>query len=101
MFRQGDVLVVPVAEIPQAAQVVPRDKGRVILAYGEVTGHAHVVDAPEATLLTTTEQERFLRLVTAAPLVHEEHATITLPAGNYQVIRQAEYEPGSARRVAD
>jgi hypothetical protein len=43
LYRQGDVLVQQVDEIPDGLHAVPLDKGRVILAYGEVTGHAHAV----------------------------------------------------------
>jgi hypothetical protein len=104
MYRQGDVFI-RAAEVPRKATEVPRDGGRLVLAYGEVTGHAHVVDAPpeEATLLTDEQERRFLRLVTAAPLVHEEHGTITLPPGTYEVRRQREYTAADmpARQVLD
>lgn len=42
-YRQGDVLLERIAALPSGLQLVPRDKGRVILAYGEVTGHAHAL----------------------------------------------------------
>ena len=101
---QGDVALIPVVSIPAGAREVPRDHGRLVLAYGEVTGHAHVIDAPpsEATLLTDAEQRTFLRLVSDAPLVHEEHGRIELSAGTYRVIRQREWLYGEGeRRVAD
>lgn len=93
LYRQGDVALVPVEAIPESATPVARDRGRLVLAYGEVTGHAHVIDAPEAeaTLLTTEEGERFLRLVGAAPLVHEEHAPITVAPGLYRLPPQVEW----------
>jgi hypothetical protein len=65
-----------------------------VLAYGEVTGHAHVIDAPasEATLLTSEEGERFLRIVgKAAPLIHEEHAALTVLPGIYRLPPQVEW----------
>lgn len=104
MIRQGDVLLVRVDQLPEGASVVPRDNGRLVLAYGEATGHAHVVDAPpaDATLLTTTENDRFLQLVTAAPLVHEEHATIELAPGVYRQVPQEEWADSmEPRRVVD
>ena len=90
MYRQGDVLVRRVTSIPERATPVERDAGRIILAYGEVTGHAHAIKAPEAeaTLLSVSANERFLRLLRDVDLVHEEHTTIHLPAGDYQVTRQ-------------
>ena len=93
MFRQGDVLLREVSTIPDRATPAERDAGRIVLAYGEVTGHAHAIDAPpdEAVLLTSADQARFLSLVVDADLVHEEHDTITLPAGRYAVVLQREW----------
>lgn len=93
LFRQGDVLLRAVDALPDsAARVVERDAGRIVLAYGEVTGHAHAIAAPEsdATLLMT-ERARFLRLIADVDLTHEEHAPIRLPQGTYEVIRQREW----------
>lgn len=105
IYRQGDVLIRRVAGIPDSTKVVPRDNGRIVLAYGEVTGHAHAIAAPptEATLLTDEQEARFLRLVSSVDVVHEEHATITLPPGDYQVVRQREYTAADMepRQVAD
>lgn len=88
--RQGDVLLVPVPSIPDSATEVPRDRGRVILAYGEVTGHAHAITAKGATLLTEQDQ-RFLRIVGTADLVHEEHSTIAVAPGEYRVVIHREW----------
>ena len=42
-IRQGDVLLVPTPKCPSAKAQSAIDHGRVILAYGEVTGHVHEV----------------------------------------------------------
>lgn len=42
-IRQGDVLLKPVSALPSNCTAVPLDKGRIVLAYGEVTGHAHAI----------------------------------------------------------
>jgi hypothetical protein len=93
LFRQGDVLLRAVDRIPGGTTLVARESGRIVLAHGEVTGHAHAIAAPEAeaTLLTTDEQARFLHLVADVDLTHEEHAPIHLPAGLYEVILQREW----------
>jgi hypothetical protein len=98
IYRQGDVLLRAVESIPEAATPVDRDAGRIVLAYGEVTGHAHAIAAPEAeaTLLSVSDNERFLRLVADVDVVHEEHATVHLPAGNYAVIRQRVWTDAAA-----
>jgi hypothetical protein len=52
--RQGDVLLERVGDfdqLPTGLVPVPRDRGRVILAYGEVTGHAHALLEPNVDLL--------------------------------------------------
>lgn len=93
-LRQGDVLLVAVPAIPQAARPVPRVGGRIVLAYGEATGHAHTIRAREATLLAVGD-ERFLRVAAPVELGHEEHASIAVPPGTYRVVIQREYVPRS------
>ncbi|MFN7973047.1 MAG: hypothetical protein U0166_11975 [Acidobacteriota bacterium] len=92
MYRQGDVLVMRVTRPPRAARRVAR-RGRIVLAYGEVTGHAHAI---EDTNVESFEHggRMFLRITGGpATLRHEEHKEIALPAGSYQVVRQREYAP--------
>ena len=98
MYRQGDVLLMSVEEIPEGAKPKGRDGGRVVLAYGEVTGHAHAITEPEALLLDA-ENGLFLQADETVTLRHEEHAPITVPSGSYQVIRQREFSP--SRRWLD
>jgi hypothetical protein len=43
----------------------------------------------------------YIRARYRAAVDHEEHATVMLPAGEYQVVRQREYEPAGWRQVAD
>jgi len=102
MFRQGDVLLVPISDrlLPEAVVPVARDaRGRLVLALGEATGHAHAVGALDADLLADAAEldRRFLRIVTGAMLAHEEHDPIPLGPGLYQVVRQREYVLGGPR----
>ena len=106
MYRQGDVLLAPVGEAPEGLRdpVVPRDdQGRVILALGEATGHAHAIRDPWVTMTEhPTTKVRHLHVVgKPTALLHEEHAPITLPPGVYRVGYQREYSPDEIRRVAD
>jgi len=110
-FRQGDVLLTLLACLPATvdrAAPRPREQGRVILAHGEVTGHAHAIadtlEAPAAALFDDPDgpEGSFVMLVeTDTGLVHEEHGRIDLPAGAYRVTRQREYSPEAIRNVAD
>jgi hypothetical protein len=108
MYRQGDVLIVPIAEAEASAIVsglepFGRDvRERMILALGESTGHAHAVVGQGALYPSAAPLEpMYLHLPQGGRVVHEEHAMITLPPGWYRVIRQREYEPGTERIVAD
>jgi hypothetical protein len=102
-YRQGDVLVVRVGAVPKATVPVPREAGRLVLAHGEVTGHAHAIFADDAELVTSQQaDDQFLQVYgEMVELVHEEHDTICLPRGTYRVVRQREYAPGEVRRVTD
>ncbi len=103
-YRQGDILLLSVPDIHKDARPVPRDRGRIVLALGEATGHAHAIADPEATLLEAPFRQRFLHVLAEGGVLlsHEEHHSILVPQGTYEVRRQREYEPGSAwRMVAD
>ena len=103
-YRQGDVLIERISELPPKLKKLKRVGGRLILAEGEVTGHHHAIADEHCALLAESEtaQVTFLEIKEAvAALTHEEHSTITLPPGNYRVTRQREYSPEAIRRVAD
>lgn len=104
MYRQGDVLIVAVTDLPENLTPVKRDKRGVVLAEGEVTGHAHRIPSRHATLYRSENEARFLRVMGPAPvaLTHEEHTTVEIPPGSYRVTIHTEYVPGELpRQVAD
>ena len=104
-YRQGDVYLVKVDEpIPTNAVPVQSDRGRLVLAYGEVTGHAHVIEDEDVELFTTTADavDRWLRVgPNGATLTHDEHGAIVLPPGTYRQRIQREYSPEQIRNVCD
>ena len=97
MYRQGDVLLVRIdpPDLTQAEQM-PEEGGRVVLAHGEATGHAHAIEADHAALFMLG-RETILHLEHAATLGHEEHALIELPSGDYSVVRQRVYSEAPQR----
>lgn len=101
--RQGDVLIIKakVSSIPAGAKKVEPEQGRIVLAHGEVTGHAHVIEKDAAALFETADGNRYLEVHHLTSLKHEEHDAIKLEPGTYEVIRQVEYTPEEIRRVAD
>lgn len=102
MFRQGDILLIPLPSGNPQGQEQPAVNGAVVLAHGEATGHAHVIRSPRARLFQD-ESRMLLRVEGLLPveLTHEEHATLSIPAGHYQVVRQREYTPEAIRQVSD
>jgi len=104
MYRQGDVLIVPIRAMPKNVKAMGREKGRAVLAHGEATGHAHTVRDARAALFSDPRTMEVFMLVGGddpVALEHEEHNTINIPAGAYQIVRQREYSPGAVRNVAD
>lgn len=100
--RQGDVLLLPVEEIPSGVKLVSRVAGRVILAEGEVTGHHHAISDAEVNLLIGDLERRYLEVgPSGATLRHEEHAAIDVAPGRYEVLIQVEYTPAALIRVTD
>lgn len=99
-YRQGDVLVRRVASIPADAKLQPRT-GDIILAHGEVTGHAHRVKERQADMYGGGGGFYLKVAAGGATITHEEHATIPLAPGDYRVLRQREYYPNEIRNVAD
>lgn len=119
--RQGDVVLVRVASLPDGLVPTPRDKiGRIVLAHGEKSGHGHAIRDPHvmSLRLTTTGEDPtgvsggvdYIEVGGSGPatLNHEyesgqmaEHHPITLPPGIYKVALQREYQPEGIRRAAD
>lgn len=100
-FRQGDILIVAVAGIPEGAKpVIPGPRGYV-LAEGEATGHAHIIEPSSAVKMQSLAEQLFLQVAEPVTVTHEEHGWIMLPEGNYKVVRQVEYSPEELRQVTD
>lgn len=102
MFRQGDVLIVAVDTIPNDAADVKRTKRGIVLQEGSATGHAHAIKQRAASLHATDDGARYLHVVEPVDLTHEEHTTITIPAGDYRVSIHHEHSPAELpRQVLD
>ena len=113
-IRQGDVLLVPIDAIPAGAVAVPREAGRVVLAHGEVTGHAHAFTGTRTMLMELPEPiamrmfsrpvSRFVTVPEPDTLWHEEHTARGVAADNvgaFAVITPREYTPWGDRAVLD
>ena len=110
-YRQGDVLLLEIKSIPKGAVELPRDDhNRIVLATGEMTGHAHAIRNPSVCSLARDEGGplEFLTVIGGADLYHElvsgakaEHDAIQLPSGKYRLARQVEYSPAELKKVSD
>lgn len=107
-IRQGDVILIPVDEIPGHNRNEAREKGEgLILAAGEVTGHHHRVRDPYARIRKSMGQRYLTVSKRGATLTHEEHEPIEVPQGKYLIGGQREYvsptptRPASQMRVYD
>lgn len=103
IFRQGDVCLIAVDEIPAEALDVTPKRGRIVLQHGEVTGHAHAFydNTYNVKLHAVHGGARYLHVEAPAELKHEEHSTVQVPAGKYLLPVQVEYTPAALQQVAD
>ena len=100
VIRQGDVFLFPVDSIPSTCKPIGREGGRVVLAHGEVTGHAHAFEN-EGVMLMEGDGENWLKVNEPSTLKHEEHKHVEVKKGLYKVVRQREYSPEKISYVRD
>ena len=80
--RHGDVLLTRIGD----CELTAAGEREIVVAEGEVTGHAHRVNGDGAALLG----ER-LYLPAGGTIDHEEHGLQVLTPGVYEVRRQAQW----------
>ena len=106
-LQQGDVTLKPIESIPSGVkkvEVMKRKKGKIILAEGETTGHAHAISDPGAYLILLDDGNMLLDVTSNKVTVyHETHRPIEVPKGKYLVGRVLEFDhvQGSSRYVLD
>lgn len=108
MYRQGDVLIEKVKELP------PREEIKeTLLVRGEGRNHGHFIEGDDIVISKALDDElsegggiitHYLYVKSKADLEHllidsgkwtQEHNPITIPPGKYRVIKQREYNPYS------
>ena len=102
IHMQGDIQLEP-CSIPKGEKVF--EGKEYIVAWGEVTGHAHRVKVKDANIqvLKDSEGQMYLFLGEKGELTHEEHGTHELTPGWYKIghEREHDYFQNESRRVID
>ena len=107
IYAQGDILLIKVESIPQKKKKYDRQNGKIILAWGEKTGHHHRIEDDTTQAWVDDNDAVWLEvkdLIEEARVIHEEHGEIRLPEGYYRVIReqrQFQSERGEQKKVED
>lgn len=94
--RQGDIFFAKVSKtnLPTTQKKLNTN----ILAYGEVTGHSHKITSPAFSELESVVDKNgdiyVMSPKSEITVSHDEHNSITLPAGEwFRISRQREYDP--------
>jgi len=100
MIRQGDVMLVPVGDLPPTAVEVPADEHEgVVLLRGELSNHRHALPYGGAVMYADNETgHRFVAVKEPTKLqqlddqnqLTGDHATLDVPAGTYKIEEQRE-----------
>ena len=86
MYQQGDVVIVA------TTSVKGKKLNHLTLALGEATGHHHTITEGDAELYEH-EGTLFLKVNSdKVTLTHQEHKTIEIPQGEYQINIVKEYD---------
>ncbi len=96
LYRQGDVLLVPVAALPRRTHPQDGPEGRHVLALGEATGHSHTMGADRVRCFREDGTGRAFVEVPGpdhAELVLQELDPVRFEPGLYEVRLHREYRP--------
>lgn len=102
-LQQGDVLLKPInIAIPKEAKRIKDQRG-LVLSEGEVTGHCHAIkDTSDAELIQLGEK-MLLQVNNPVDLTHQEHKTINVPPGLYEIgiVKEWDWAQEMTRNVVD
>lgn len=102
-IQQGDVTVEYVMTMPRGGKAIAAAPRGYVVAEGEHTGHAHVIEAVDGLELREVDGVLYARIPETVALRHEEHHPITLTPGIVKFGRVQEYDhfAEEARQVED
>jgi hypothetical protein len=100
LIQQGDVLFYKMKKMPKDLE----EQKTNIVQEGEATGHAHRLSGNDFKMFIEPKtKKRYLKILSATPLRHEEHKEIILPEGEYEIdiVREYDHFHEETRRVLD
>lgn len=103
IIQQGDVVIESVNSIPGDCNPGQLKQGKIVLAEGETTGHAHRISEVAGVVFKEKDGMFYLENKEELQVQHEEHKTVFIPPGTWRVWRVREYDhfAEEARAVAD
>lgn len=91
-IRHGDILLIRVDNAEPSKRT--REKS-LVLAYGEATGHSHVLTGK------VKKTSSGIQVRDNATLAHEEHGIVEIPSGSWTVRQQTEWVQEQRQTVRD
>ena len=79
-IQQGDIILIPISEIPDSALLQEGD----LIQEGEATGHAHRLTEGQI-YVEPDSKVKYLRLVVPSEVTHNTHHPIQVPPNLYEV----------------
>ena len=95
--RQGDLLFIRRDKAPKEYVVLADD----VIARGTATGHTHVLRHSSRSKLVRFENVLFVIARSTARIDHQEHITVILTPGTWEIRQQREETPEGFRQVED
>ena len=101
-YRHGDLILRPITKLPEGLKEV-ENKGVFVLAEGETTGHKHLLTGDKMKILQDSNGKFYMQFGEPIKLTHEEHSTITILPGIYEIGNEREYDYAleSIKKVLD
>lgn len=97
-IRNGDTGLLRIASLPEG-EVKPASN---VVALGETTGHAHVIEIKEGVEVVEIGGIRYLNALAPTRIMHDDHNWEDVSAGVYEIRdHQRRYVRGEIKRAAD